>query len=50
MSTVQLPGLLTGIDTSELISQMMAIERRSLNMYEQRKEIWDERKDSLSVT
>jgi hypothetical protein len=33
MSTLRLPGLLTGIDTNTLISQLMAIERRSLNVY-----------------
>jgi len=49
MSTLQLPGLLTGIDTSELIQQLMAVERRTLNMYQQRKSLWDERKDALST-
>ncbi len=49
MSTIRFPGLLTGIDTSELIAQMMAIERRSLNVYEERKEMWDERKSDLST-
>ena len=49
MSTIQLPGLLTGIDTSSLIAQLMAIQRRTLNMYEGRKSTWDERKDVLST-
>jgi len=49
MSSLRLPGLLTGIDTNQLISQLMAVERRTLNMYEQRKSLWDERKDSLST-
>ena len=49
MSTIQLPGLLTGIDTSELIARLMAIEKRNLNMYEQRKDIWEERKDDLGT-
>jgi len=49
MSTIQLPGLLTGIDTSSLIAQLMAIQRRTLNMYENRKTTWDERKDALST-
>ncbi|MFQ6034254.1 MAG: flagellar filament capping protein FliD [Sedimentisphaerales bacterium] len=49
MSSLRLPGLLTGIDTTTLIAQMMAIERRTLNMYEQRKSLWEERKDALST-
>lgn len=49
MSTIQLPGLLTGIDTSKLIAQLMTIERRSLNVYEERKSTWDERKEALST-
>jgi len=49
MSTLQLPGLLTGIDTSKLIAQLMAIERRSLNVYEERISIWEERQDALST-
>ncbi len=49
MSTLQLPGLLTGIDTFKLIAQLMAIERRSLNVYEGRISIWEERQDALST-
>ena len=49
MSTIQLPGLLTGIDTTSLIAQLMAVERRTLNMYENRKSTWDERKEALST-
>ena len=49
MSSIQLPGLLSGIDTTELISQLMAIERRTLNMYEERKDTWDEKKTALST-
>ena len=49
MSTLRLPGLFTGIDTSTLIEQMMAIERRSLNVYEERKSTWQERQDALST-
>lgn len=48
MSTIQLPGLLTGIDTSTLIQQLLAVESRTLNMYEERKSLWDERKDALT--
>jgi flagellar capping protein FliD len=49
MSTIQLPGLLSGIDTNSLISQLMAVESRTLNMYEERKSLWEERKDALST-
>ncbi len=49
MSTIQLPGLLTGIDTKALIAQLMAVERRTLNVYEQRKSLWEDRKDALST-
>jgi len=49
VSELRFPGLLTGIDTTTLIAQMMAIERRTLNMYEERKSVWDERKDALST-
>jgi flagellar hook-associated protein 2 len=49
MSTIRLPGLLTGIDTGQLISLLMAVERRTLNMYEQRKTTWEEKKDALST-
>jgi len=49
MSSLQLPGLSTGIDTASLISQLMAIERRSLNTYQQRIELWEEKQDALST-
>jgi flagellar capping protein FliD len=49
MSTLRLPGLVTGIDTAKLIEQMMAIERRSINLYEERKSVWEERQDALST-
>ena len=49
MSTIQLPGLLTGINTNELIAQMMAIERRRLSVFEERKDMWDERKNDLGT-
>ncbi|MGD8787738.1 MAG: flagellar filament capping protein FliD, partial [Phycisphaerales bacterium] len=32
-----------------LIEQLMAVERRSLNIYENRKSTWEERKDALST-
>jgi flagellar hook-associated protein 2 len=49
MATINLPGLSTGIDTSQIIQQLMAVERRSLNLYEERKSTWDERKSALST-
>ena len=48
MSTIQLPGLATGIDTQMLIAQLMAIERRTVTMYESRKDSYDQKKDALS--
>jgi len=49
MSTLRLPGLLTGIDTNKLIAQLMAIESRRLNMYEDRKKLWEQKKEALST-
>jgi flagellar hook-associated protein 2 len=49
MSILRLPGLVTGIDTNALIAQLMAIERRTLSMYEQRQSLWEERKQALST-
>ena len=49
MSTLRFPGLQSGIDTGKLIEQMMAIERRSLNMFEERISKWQERQDALST-
>jgi flagellar hook-associated protein 2 len=49
MSTIQLPGLATGINTSDLIAQLMAVEKRTLNLYNTRKETWTERKDALNT-
>jgi flagellar capping protein FliD len=49
MSDIRLPGLFTGIDTNKLISQLIAIESRQLNLYKKRLDTWDERKDSLST-
>jgi flagellar hook-associated protein 2 len=49
MSTLRFPGLQSGIDTGKLIEQMMAIERRSLNMFEERISMWQERQDALST-
>jgi flagellar capping protein FliD len=49
MSTINFPGLLTGIDTNTLISQLISAESRTLNLYEERKATWDERKEALST-
>jgi len=48
MSVIQLPGLLTGIDTSKLIGQLMQLERRQLDLYTQRQSVWNGRKTALS--
>ncbi|MHC4315833.1 MAG: hypothetical protein ACYSW3_25605 [Planctomycetota bacterium] len=32
MANLGLPGLFTGIDTSTLIAQLMALERRTINV------------------
>ena len=48
MPGIQLPGLQTGIDTSAIISQLMAAERRTINTLEERKGRWDERQEALS--
>lgn len=47
MGELRLAGLSTGIDTTTLISQLMAIERRTLNLYTQRQDTWKERKEAL---
>ena len=49
MSSLRLPGLLTGIDTKQLIAQLMEVERRTLNVYEERKSTWDEKKEALGT-
>ena len=49
MSTINFPGLLTGIDTNTLISQLIAAESRTLNLYEELKSTWDERKEALGT-
>jgi len=48
MGELRLPGLATGIDTSQLISQLMALERRTLDRYEVRRSEWNDRKNALS--
>ncbi len=49
MGELRLPGLVTGIDTSQLISQLMAMERRSLDQYAKRQSVWNDRKNALSA-
>jgi flagellar capping protein FliD len=49
MSTLRLPGLLTGIDTDKLIAQLMAIESRRLNTYQDGKKLWEQKKEALST-
>jgi flagellar hook-associated protein 2 len=48
MGELRLPGLLTGIDTGKLISQLMAMERRTLEQYTKRQSVWNERKNAIS--
>lgn len=48
MSTIQLGGLSTGIDTKTLIAQLMAVEQRTMQMYASRKETYELKKDALS--
>jgi flagellar capping protein FliD len=40
---------MTGIDTNAIIAQLMAVERHTLDMYEERKSQWEERQDALST-
>jgi len=49
MGEIKLSGLSTGIDTSTLVSQLMAIERRQLNVFTDRKETYESRKEALST-
>jgi len=49
MSVLRLPGLYTGIDTETLISQLLAIESRTMNLYQQRLSQWEEKKDALGT-
>lgn len=48
MATLQLSGIITGIDTSKLIAQLMAVEKRTVNMYTERKTTWSDRKNALN--
>lgn len=47
MSTIQLPGLSTGIDTKALIDQLMAVEQRRLTMYQSNLEEQEEKRSAV---
>jgi flagellar hook-associated protein 2 len=49
MTTLRLPGLQSGIDTGTLVEQLMALERRTLNTYQSRKTLWEERQEALTT-
>ncbi|MBL7152223.1 MAG: flagellar filament capping protein FliD [Phycisphaerae bacterium] len=49
MPTLRLPGLQSGIDTGALVEQLMLLERRTLNRWEDRKSLWEERQEALST-
>ncbi len=49
MSMLRFPGLQTGIDTSAIIEQLMTLERRTMNTYEQRKSTWEQKLDALGT-
>ncbi len=49
MSPIRLPGLVSGIDTSTLVAQLMAIQRRTLEMYQKRQSLWEEKKEALNT-
>lgn len=48
MSTIQLSGLQTGIDTQALISQLIAVQSGTLITMENRKGRWEEKQTALS--
>ncbi len=48
MSTIQLPGLQTGLDTQAIISQLIAAERSTLITLEDRKSRWEDKQTALS--
>jgi len=49
MTTIRLPGLSTGIDTNNLIAQLMAVERRALNRFEKYQSKWEDKKEALGT-
>lgn len=49
MSPIRLPGLITGIDTNKIVAQLIALQRYTLDMYERRQSLWEEKKDALTT-
>jgi len=49
MGTINLPGLFTGIDTNQIVAQLMEIQKRTLNLYQKRQATWNDRNDALST-
>jgi flagellar capping protein FliD len=49
MSTINFPGLLTGIDTNTLIQQLMEVEKKTLTLYQSRKTTWQKKQDALNT-
>ena len=49
MSSIRLPGLVTGIDTDKLVAQLIALQHNTLNMYEEHQSLWEEKKDALTT-
>ncbi len=49
MATIALPGLQTGIDTSAIISQLLAVARRPVQVLEQRQARWQQKADAFSA-
>lgn len=48
MSTIQLPGLSTGIDTKALIDQLMAVEERRLTMFQANLEEEEQKRTAIN--
>jgi flagellar hook-associated protein 2 len=49
VATIALPGLQTGIDTSAIISQLLAVARRPVQLLEQRQARWQQKADAFSA-
>ncbi len=49
MGTINLPGLFTGIDTNQIVAQLMEIQKRTLNLYQKRQATWNDRNDALTT-
>ena len=47
MSTIQLSGLQSGIDTQSIISQLVAVEKRRLTMYQNKQTTLEEKQTAL---